>query len=98
MAKTSIFKTGLDLLFYSGAAEVLRGIYGGIGAIFMLHHIRPANGHAGCFAPNSGLEITPEFLDRVIRHTRQRGYDLVALEEAIRRIRSGETGGRPFAV
>jgi peptidoglycan/xylan/chitin deacetylase (PgdA/CDA1 family) len=98
MAKTTILKTGLDLLFYSGASQVLRGIYGGIGAIFMLHHIRPANRHSGCFAPNSGLEVTPGFLDRVIRHAKERGYDLISLEEAVRRIRSEEVPSRPFAV
>ena len=67
---TTIFKSGLDLLYYSGASQALRGIYGGIGAIFMLHHIRPGNGHAGSFAPNHGLEVTPQFLDGVIRHVR----------------------------
>jgi peptidoglycan/xylan/chitin deacetylase (PgdA/CDA1 family) len=98
MAKTTILKTGLDLLFYSGASQVLRGIYGGMGAIFMLHHIRPENCRSGCFAPNSGLEVTPGFLDRVIRYVRDRGYDLVSLEEAVRRIKGREVPQRPFAV
>jgi peptidoglycan/xylan/chitin deacetylase (PgdA/CDA1 family) len=97
MSKTTIFKTGLDLLFYSGASQVLRGICGGIGAIFMLHHIRPANGHGGCFAPNYGLEVTPGFLDRTISHVRDRGYDLVSLAEAVERIANGGRRPRPFA-
>jgi peptidoglycan/xylan/chitin deacetylase (PgdA/CDA1 family) len=98
MAKTTILKTGLDLLFYSGASQVLSAIYGGIGAIFMLHHIRPVDGHSACFAPNAGLEVTPGFLDRVISHVRERGYDLVSLEEAVARIIGDERPSRPFAV
>jgi peptidoglycan/xylan/chitin deacetylase (PgdA/CDA1 family) len=97
MTKSTILKTGLDLLFYSGASQALRSICGGIGAIFMLHHIRPATGHRRCFAPNSGLEVTPGFLDLVIRHAIARGYDLVSLGEAVARIRSGGSGSRPFA-
>jgi len=54
----------------------------------------PCGGRAGGFAPNAGLEVTPEFLDQVIAMLRKRGFDLVNLDEAAARIR---TGGRPFA-
>ena len=95
MAKTAILKTSLDLLFYSGASQALRGVCGGMGAIFMLHHIRPGGGQREGFAPNAGLEITPQFLDEVIVHTRARGFDLVSLEEAVSRIET--PNARPFA-
>ncbi|CAN5515562.1 polysaccharide deacetylase family protein [soil metagenome] len=98
MAKTAILKTSLDLLFYSGASQALRGICGGMGAIFMLHHIRPGGGQREGFAPNAGLEITPQFLDQVILHTRARGFDLVSLEEAVARIANRPSMSRPFAV
>src|SRR5437763_5781372 len=98
MAKTTILRTGLDLLFYSGAAQVLRGICGGIGALFMLNAILPASRNGHCFAPNYGLEVTPDFLDRVIRHCRARGYDLVSLAEAVERIGNAQASTRPFAV
>ena len=49
------------------------------------------------FAPNAGLEITPEFLDGVISFARDAGYDLISLDEAVRRIRTGERSQRPFA-
>jgi peptidoglycan/xylan/chitin deacetylase (PgdA/CDA1 family) len=97
MSKTAILKTSLDLLFYSGASQVLRGLCGGIGAIFMLHHIRPGAGHFHGFAPNSGLEVSPHFLDAVIEYVAGQGYDLVSLAEAVRRIEAAEESSRPFA-
>jgi hypothetical protein len=89
MAKSKILKTSLDMLYYSGASQVLRPIFGGLGAIFMLHHVRPGGGLQAGFAPNAGLEVTPEFLDAVISFARQRGYDLVDMDEAIYRVHIG---------
>jgi peptidoglycan/xylan/chitin deacetylase (PgdA/CDA1 family) len=97
MSKTAILKTSLDLLFYSGASQVLRGLCGGIGAIFMLHHVRPGAGHGHGFAPNSGLEVSPHFLNDVIEHVTAQGYDLVSLAEAVNRIKSPDGNAKPFA-
>jgi peptidoglycan/xylan/chitin deacetylase (PgdA/CDA1 family) len=98
MAKTTILKTSLDMLYYSGAAQVLRPIFGGLGAIFMLHHVRPGGGLQQGFAPNAGLEITPEFLDSVINLVKHRGYDPVSMAEAVQRIKDNDRTQRPFAV
>ncbi len=98
MAKSSILKTSLDMLYYSGASQVLRPIFGGLGAIFMLHHVRPGGGMQSGFAPNAGLEVTPEFLDSVISLVKERGYDLVDMAEAVRRVTENSTQERPFAV
>jgi len=42
------------------------------------------------FAPNRILEVTPGFLDAVIQHVRQFGYEIVTLDEAQRRLVEGE--------
>ncbi|MFO0993366.1 MAG: polysaccharide deacetylase family protein [Hyphomicrobiales bacterium] len=68
-----------------------------MGAIFMLHHIRPGGGLQNGFAPNAGLELTPEFLDTVIDHAKSRGYELLSLEAAVRRLEAGADTGAPFA-
>ncbi|MFN0194577.1 MAG: polysaccharide deacetylase family protein [Aestuariivirga sp.] len=96
MAKATILKTSLDMLYYSGASQALRNIFGGLGAIFMLHHVRPGAAGGRGFAPNAGLEVSPQFLDSVIRLSKERGYQMVSMAEAARRVRSGETGGAPF--
>ncbi len=96
--KPTILKTSLELLYYSGASQALRPIFGGLGAIFMLHHVRPGGGRKRGFAPNSGLEVTPEFLDAVISFVKLRGYDLVSMAEAVRRIRENNPEKKPFVV
>jgi peptidoglycan/xylan/chitin deacetylase (PgdA/CDA1 family) len=87
----------LDLLFYSGAARLLSPLTSGMGALLMLHHVRPGGGLQEGFAPNSGLEITPEFLEGVILHLRGKGYEFLSMAEAVRRIRTGGHAGRRFA-
>lgn len=94
MPSAALLKTSLEFLYYSGACKLLRPVFGGVGAIFMLHHVLPQAGRQPPFAPNAGLEVTPRFLDEVIAMLVERGFDLVNLDEAVRRIRDG---GPPFA-
>ncbi len=98
MAKAALLKTGLDVLYYSGASQVLRGISGGIGAIFALHHVKPGGGLQRGFAPNAGLEVTPAFLDSVINLTHSLGYEPVSFAEAVARIAGQGAASRPFVV
>ena len=72
----------LKLLHYSGAASLLSPWLRGRGSVFMLHHVLPQCSQASDFAPNAGLEVTPEFLDDVIQLVKSKGYGLVSLEEA----------------
>jgi peptidoglycan/xylan/chitin deacetylase (PgdA/CDA1 family) len=90
-------KTILKLLHYSGAASMLAPWLRGRGVIFMLHHVLPNGGLASGFAPNAGLEVTPEYLDDVIRVVKKRGYALISLEEAADELATGKEGP-PFAV
>jgi peptidoglycan/xylan/chitin deacetylase (PgdA/CDA1 family) len=98
MAKAAILKTSLDVLYYSGASQILRNVLGGMGAIFMLHHVRPMAHVVNTFAPNIGLEVAPGFLDSVIGLVKARGYRLVSLDEAVAEIKSGVRQAAPFAV
>ncbi|CAD7026239.1 polysaccharide deacetylase [Pseudorhizobium endolithicum] len=66
----------------------------GRGAIFTLHHVRPAD--TPSFAANKHLEVTPEFLDVSIRTLRAEGYEFIPLEKVPARLLSPEL--RPFAV
>ncbi len=62
----------------------------------MFHRVRPAGG--GGFAPNAGLEITPQFLDLLLHHLHARGYEILPLDAVLALLRSGEPQARPFAV
>ena len=97
ISKSTLYRTGLDAIHFSGAARLLAPALRGLGAIFTLHHVLPSNGGEAGFAPNAGLEITPEFLDAVIGHVKQAGYGLVSLEEVVEVIGRAMTD-KPVAV
>lgn len=78
------YRAGLEALYFSGAHHALRALFGGVGAIFTLHHVRPPRAEA--FQPNHILEIEAEFLERVIVRLRRRGLDIVSLDEVWRRL------------
>jgi peptidoglycan/xylan/chitin deacetylase (PgdA/CDA1 family) len=99
MNRKALYRAGLNVLHYSGLARMAAPFFSGVGAIFMLHHVRPARGSAEGFAPNAGLEITPEFLDAVIGYVRMRGFRLLSLEQAADELRAGRPRQHaPFAV
>ena len=50
--------------------HVMRPLVGGVGAILTLHHVRPPR--ADAFQPNRLLEVTPLFLERLLRGCRAR--------------------------
>lgn len=81
-------RTVLDGLFYSGAHKLLAPFVQGIGSFLMLHHVRPARDKRG-FAPNAGLEITPEFLDRVLSRFKELDIEFVSFAEGLRRTKLG---------
>jgi peptidoglycan/xylan/chitin deacetylase (PgdA/CDA1 family) len=90
---SGILKASLSALHFSGIDNLLGPLTRGTGAVFMLHHVLPATPLA--FAPNRHLEVTPEFLDRVIRLVIARGFDIVSLDDAQVRLREGALG-HPF--
>jgi peptidoglycan/xylan/chitin deacetylase (PgdA/CDA1 family) len=82
--RNTVFRAGLESLYFSGVHRVLSPIYGGVGLIFTLHHVRPARKDR--FQPNRLLEITPQFLEGTIKRLRRRGVDLVSMNGLHRRL------------
>jgi len=82
--KTTIIRGGLETLYFSGANVLMRPFVSGVGAILTLHHVRPERPDG--FQPNRLLEVTPEFLERVLRHLRRQQLDIVSLDEVHRRL------------
>jgi peptidoglycan/xylan/chitin deacetylase (PgdA/CDA1 family) len=89
---TKLLKVALSALHYSGADSMIAPFTRGIGAIFMLHHVRPEKPSA--FEPNRILKVTPHFLDEVIRQVRMSGFEILSLDEAHFRLVEGDY--RPF--
>jgi peptidoglycan/xylan/chitin deacetylase (PgdA/CDA1 family) len=86
--KKTVIRAGLETLYFSGAHALMKPFVGGIGAILTLHHVRPPRPDR--FQPNQLLEVTPHFLDNVVRKLRRSGLDLVSLDEMHRRMVDGD--------
>jgi peptidoglycan/xylan/chitin deacetylase (PgdA/CDA1 family) len=84
----AIYRAGLEALYFSGARFVLGPAHRGVGAIFTLHHVRPAR--RGAFQPNRMLEVEARFLERTIEHLRRRQIDIVSMDEVRRRLAEGD--------
>lgn len=93
--KQFVIDNGFRTLGWSGVPSLTAPYTRGIGAILMLHHVRPWHGRA--YAPNRELEITPEFFDAALQHVRRNGWIIVSMDEAIERLRSGRSD-KPFLV
>ena len=74
---------GLRLAWVSGIARLMERRRGGAGAILRFEHVRPARDAA--FQPRRAHEITPQFLDRVIAALKRWKFDIVPMDEVIRR-------------
>jgi peptidoglycan/xylan/chitin deacetylase (PgdA/CDA1 family) len=90
--RSGIIRAGFSALHLSGLHRLMLPIFGGVGAIFMMHHVRPQTD--GSFRPNSHLEITPAFLRATLRHVRSLGIDIVSIDEAHRRMACREFNRR----
>ncbi|SDI57081.1 MULTISPECIES: polysaccharide deacetylase family protein [Bradyrhizobium] len=92
--RNTVIRTGLEVLSRSGVHHLLRPFFAGVGAIFMLHQVRP--GRDAEFQPNRHLEIEPEFLRATLQHLRQLDVDLVTMDEVHARL-SQRNFARRFA-
>jgi peptidoglycan/xylan/chitin deacetylase (PgdA/CDA1 family) len=82
--RNHIIRAGLGTLYATGAHYLLRPIFAGVGALFMLHQVRPARDAE--FQPNRHLEIAPEFLRAMLVHLRKSDVDIVTMDEMHRRL------------
>jgi peptidoglycan/xylan/chitin deacetylase (PgdA/CDA1 family) len=90
--KKTIIRGGLETLYFSAAHHLMRPFVGGLGVILTLHHVRPPRPDR--FQPNRLLEVTPDFLEDVVRSLRRSGADLISLDDMYRRLTEGEVGRR----
>lgn len=90
--KKTIIRTGLETLYFSGLHHMLRPFVGGVGSILTLHHVRPARKSG--FQPNRLLEVTPNFLDGLLRRLKRQKIDVITLDEMHRRMVAGDFSRR----
>jgi len=90
--KRTVQKAVLRTLGVTQLHRLLAPWTAGRGAILTMHRVRPAPAQA--FQPNGHLEITPEFLDRLLGWVRRQGIDILTLDEALARLAAPAHGGR----
>ncbi|MDA8870245.1 polysaccharide deacetylase family protein [Rhizobiaceae bacterium] len=76
--------TGLS---WSGLDRVFQQLEGSIGFMLTLHRVRDNVEHA--FDPNGHLSVSPQFLASAIELLRERGIEIVSMDEAAARLRRG---------
>jgi peptidoglycan/xylan/chitin deacetylase (PgdA/CDA1 family) len=82
--RNHVIRAGLGALYFTGAHFLLRPIFAGVGAIFMLHHVRPRRDAE--FQPNRHLEVAPEFLRAMLSHLKSRDIDIITMDEVHQRL------------
>jgi peptidoglycan/xylan/chitin deacetylase (PgdA/CDA1 family) len=93
--KYRLIRAAFEGLALSGLTGPVRRLSSCRGVIFTLHRVLPEPPEP--FSPNAILQVTPEFLAFTIERVRRLGFDIVDLDEALRRIAAPEAE-RPFAV
>lgn len=90
--KRAVARTGFETLYFSGMHHLLRPLFGGVGAILSIHHVRPRS--KAVFQPNRQQEISPRFLDALVTQLRRWKIDIVSLDEMHRRLIERDFGRR----
>ena len=83
-----IIRTGLETLYFTGMHHVMRPLVGGVGSILTMHHVRSKRPEA--FQPNRLLEITPRFLENLLRRLAHARIDVISLDEMHQRFVTGD--------
>lgn len=91
---TTLVKTALAAVHYTGAGNLLAPYTRGVGVIFTLHQVDPQPPQE--FEPNRILKVTPAFLDELVSKTLDAGFDIVPLDYVRARLEAPE-GRPPFA-
>src|ERR1700744_3621103 len=69
----NVISAGLEALYLTRVHHLLRPVFAGVGAFFMLHQVPPSRDDG--FQPNHHLEITPDFLRATLSYLRRENID-----------------------
>ena len=78
-----IKRAQMELAYFSFYARLKQRQTGGAGVVLRFQHVRPTR--TGLFQPHKPHEITPRFLDRIIRALKRWKYDIVTMDEVCHR-------------
>jgi peptidoglycan/xylan/chitin deacetylase (PgdA/CDA1 family) len=89
MYKKTIIKKIIKLVFpallHTKAHLLFRLAYSGVGSILMFHRVCPEV-TSPRLRGNSGLEVTPEYLEKLIIYFSSKGYEFLSLDDVYKRL------------
>lgn len=102
--RVKLMQGGLRTMHTLGMHNVLRPLSEGLGLIFTMHRVRPADqleaqlGNFPGFNPNGLLEITPDFLDATLAALKVQGLAFISMDEAVEALKNPAIRKGRFAV
>jgi peptidoglycan/xylan/chitin deacetylase (PgdA/CDA1 family) len=93
--KYTVIRAAFDVIWATRLPRLARLLSKSRGVIFTLHRVLPEP--PADFAPNSILQVTPDFLDYTLERLRELDVDIVSLDEALERL-AAPANGKPFIV
>jgi peptidoglycan/xylan/chitin deacetylase (PgdA/CDA1 family) len=90
--RSTLIRLGFETLYRTSAYAALQPLVQGVGAVLMLHHVRPPR--PGEFQPNRLLEVTPEYLTSILERLKAARIDVITLDEMHRRMVEGDFARR----
>ena len=84
--KKKIVKLFFPALLHTKAHLLFKFAYSGVGSILMFHRVYPEV-TGSRLQGNSGLEVTPEYLEKLIIYFSSKGYEFLSLDDVYKRLR-----------
>ncbi len=84
--KKNIVKLFFPALLHTKAHLLFKFAYSGVGSILMFHRVYPEVAGPR-LQGNSGLEVTPEYLEKLIIYFSSKGYEFLSLDDVYKRLR-----------
>ena len=94
--KRALIKNIWPLLYNTRSHLISRPIYSGIGSILMFHRVCPTEERMR-IQGNSGMEVTPQYLESLIQYLLKLNYDIISLDSVYERLEKGHTGKKFIA-
>ena len=89
--KHTIIRSVISLCRLTRAYRLLCPFFKGSGIILAMHRVVPDTGRPRILA-NSRIEVTPQFLESLILFFREKGYEIISLDEMHARVTANRKG------
>jgi peptidoglycan/xylan/chitin deacetylase (PgdA/CDA1 family) len=89
--KRKIIKIIFPVLYHAKIHLISKLKYSGIGSILMFHRVCPEENKPR-IQGNSGLEVTPNYLEQLIKYFFDEGYEFLSLDDVYRRLNQKKPG------